>query len=136
MTRYWLVKSEPGVYAWGDLVRDGRTRWDGVRNFAARNHLRAMKTGDPVLYYHSGDERAVVGVAEVAREHYPDPTAKEGDWSAVDLAPVRALPKTVELATIKSNKALSAMVLVKQGRLSVSPVTKAEWDTIVKLAKG
>lgn len=133
MKSYWLVKSEPGVYAWGDLVRDGKTRWDGIRNFAARNHLRAMSKGDPVLYYHSGEERAVVGIAEVAKAHYADPTAKEGDWSCVDLAPVRGLAKPVTLAAIKSNKTLAKMVLIKQGRLSVSPVTKSEWDVIVKL---
>ncbi len=131
---YWLVKSEPEAYAWAQLVKDGVTAWTGVRNFAARNHLRAMKAGDRVFFYHSGGAKAVVGLARVAREFYPDPTADEGDWSCVGLAPEKALAKPVTLAVIKADKILKEMVLAKQSRLSVSPVTEAQFKQLLKLA--
>jgi len=114
---YWLVKSEPEAYSWAQLVKDGQTAWTGVRNFAARNHLRAMEKGDLVFYYHSGEEKQVVELARVTKEAYPDPTAKEGEWSCVDLAPVKPLAKPVSLATIKADKVLREMPLVKQSRL-------------------
>jgi len=138
MTAYWLVKSEPEVYSYDDLVRDGKTMWDGVRNYGARNNLRAMSKGDQVLYYHSGDDKAVVGIAEVVSdEAYADPTAAEdeGDWVVVDVAPVRKLARPVTLAQIKKTPALANMKLVKQGRLSVVPVTAAEHRRILKLAQ-
>lgn len=122
----WLVKQEPEDFSWSDFVRDGRTAWTGVRNYAARNHLRAMAKGDTVFFYHSGDEKSVVGLAEVIRPAYPDPTADEDGWVAVDLKPLRPLPRAVPLADIKSDPALQGMVLVRQSRLSVSPVTAAE----------
>lgn len=132
---YWLVKSEPEAYSWGQFVKDGHTAWTGVRNFAARNHLRAMKHGDRVFYYHSGKEKQIVGLARVKKEAYPDPTAKEGDWSCVDLAPVKVLIKPVPLATIKADKILREMPLVKQSRLSATPVKEAQFGRILKLAE-
>jgi len=131
---YWLVKSESEAYSWFDLLKDGRTAWTGVRNFAARNHLRAMKTGDVVCFYHSGEEKSVVGLARVTQEAYPDPTADEGNWSAVDLAPVKALTKPVTLAQIKADKILKEMVLVKQSRLSVMPVTHEQFTRLLELS--
>jgi predicted RNA-binding protein with PUA-like domain len=132
---YWLIKSEPGTYSWSDLLRDRKTRWDGVRNFQARNHIRAMRPGDLALFYHSGEERSIPGVAKVISAPYPDPTAKEGDWSSVDVEPVEALRQAVGLDQIKQQPALREMVLVKQSRLSVQPVRKAEFDAILKLAR-
>jgi predicted RNA-binding protein with PUA-like domain len=132
---YWLVKSEPEAYAWTQLVRESRTAWTGVRNFAARNHLRAMKTGDAVFFYHSGAEKSVVGLARVKKESYPDPTAEEGGWSCVDLAPEKSLTRPVTLAQIKADKILREMILAKQPRLSVSPVTKAQFDRLLELAE-
>ena len=123
---YWLVKQEPGDYSWSTLVKEGRTIWTGVRNFSSRNNLRAMKSGNPVLFYHSGGEKSVVGLARVVREFYPDPTADEGDWSAVDLTPVKSLAKPVALPQIKTDNILKTMVLVKQSRLSVVPVTREQ----------
>ncbi|HEY1661229.1 MAG TPA: EVE domain-containing protein [Verrucomicrobiae bacterium] len=131
---YWLVKSEPEAYSWSQLVKDGKTSWTGVRNFAARNNLRAMKKGDLVFFYHSVEEKSVVGLARVEKEAYPDPTAKEGDWAAVDLAPVKALAKPVTLAQIKADKALGEMALVKIGRLSVTPVTSAQFLRLLSLS--
>ena len=128
---YWLVKSEPGTYGWADLVRDGRTVWDGVRNFQARNNLRAMKAGDRALFYHSVNERSVLGVARIASDPYPDPKAK--DWTVVDVEPDYALREPVSLDRIKDEKALQEMVLLRQSRLSVQPVRKAEFEAIVKL---
>jgi predicted RNA-binding protein with PUA-like domain len=128
---YWLVKSEPGTYGWADLVRDGRTVWDGVRNFQARNNLRAMKAGDRALFYHSVNERSVLGVARIASDPYPDPKAK--DWTVVDVEPEYALKAPVSLDRIKDEKPLQEMVLLRQSRLSVQPVRKAEFDAIVKL---
>ena len=133
---YWLVKQEPEAYSWAALVKDGRTAWTGVRNFQARNNLRAMKKGDLVFYYHSVSEKQVVGVARVEREAYPDPTATEGDWSAVDLAPVKPLAKPVSLETIKTDKVLKEMKLVRNSRLSVTPVTEAQFERVMALAAG
>ncbi|HEX4641291.1 MAG TPA: EVE domain-containing protein [Chthoniobacterales bacterium] len=133
--QFWLVKSEPSAYSWANLVADGKTAWTGVRNFTARNNLRAMRKGDAVLFYHSVTEKAVVGIAKVVAEAYPDPTAKEGDWSAVDLAPEKALAKPVSLEEIKKNATLKKMALLRLSRLSVQPVTKAEFDEIVRMGK-
>ncbi len=133
MKNHWLVKQEPSAYAWADFVADGKTSWTGVRNFTARNNLRAMRTGDRVLYYHSVTDKAVFGIAEVTREAYPDPTAKEGDWSAVDLEPRKPLRKPVTLEQVKATPALKAMALLRLSRLSVQPVTVAEFATIVKM---
>jgi predicted RNA-binding protein with PUA-like domain len=132
-TQYWLVKSEPEAYAWADLVRDGRTDWTGVRSYAARGHLNAMRAGDRALYYHSGEDRAVVGVAEISRAAFPDKTADEDGWVAVELKPVAPLARPVTLAEIKKDPALAKMVLLRIARLSVQPVTRAEFDRIVKL---
>jgi predicted RNA-binding protein with PUA-like domain len=132
---YWLVKSEPETYSWAALVKERKTAWTGVRNFAARLHLRAMKKDDAVFFYHSGEMKAVVGLARVKKQYYPDPTAEEGDWSCVDLAPVRELSQPVTLAQIKADKILKEMVLVRQSRLSVSPVTKPQYDRLLQLAE-
>ena len=129
---YWLVKSEPEAYAWSQLLKDGVTAWTGVRNFAARLNLRAMKSGDRVFFYHSGEEKSVVGLARVAKEFYPDATADEGDWSCVDLAAEKTLTSPVTLAEIKADKILKEMVLAKQSRLSVSPVTREQYERILK----
>jgi predicted RNA-binding protein with PUA-like domain len=131
--QHWLIKSEPGTYSWDDLVRDGRTRWDGVRNFQARNNIRAMRPGDLALFYHSVNERGIPGVARVTSAAYADPTAKDGDWSAVDVEPAFALREPVSLERIKEERALRDMVLLKQSRLSVQPVRKNEFDAIVTL---
>lgn len=130
---FWLVKQEPESFSWATLVKDGRTDWTGVRNFQARNHLRAMKKGDAVLFYHSGDEKQIVGLAKVEKEAYPDPTADEGDWSAVDIAPVKALKMPVTLQQLKTDKVLKEMPLVRQSRLSVSPVTEEQFERIIRL---
>ena len=131
---YWMVKSEPDSYAWSQLVADGRTAWTGVRNFAARLHLRAMRPGDVVLFYHSVEGKEVVGIAKVVAEAYPDPTASEGDWSCVDLAPVKALKHPVTLAEIKTNPRLKEMKLLRQSRLSVAPVAAAEYEEILRMS--
>jgi predicted RNA-binding protein with PUA-like domain len=132
---YWIVKSEPEAYSWSELVKDGKTAWMGVRNFAARNHLRAMKTGDLVFFYHSGEVKSVIGLARVNREFYPDPTATVGDWFCVDLVPVKPLAKSITLAQIKGDTILKEMVLARQPRLSVSPVTKEQFDRLLELAE-
>ena len=132
---YWLVKSEPEAYAWSQLAKDGVTAWTGVRNFAARNNLRGMKSGDYVFFYHSGEEKSVVGLARVVKEAYADPTAAEGDWSCVDLAPEKALAKPVTLAAIKADNVLKDMILAKHSRLSVSPVTREQFERLLKLAE-
>lgn len=132
---HWLVKSEPESYAWADLVRDGRTAWTGVRNFAARNHLKAMQPGEQVLFYESGGPKAVVGIAKVSRAAFPDDTADEPGWVAVELAAVKPLARPVSLQEIKSDSALANMALVRIGRLSVQPVTAAEFARIEKLGK-
>ncbi len=132
---HWLLKSEPDAYSWDDLSRQKRGVWDGVRSFQARNNLRAMKVGDLALFYHSVSERRVVGVARVVREAYADPTAKEGDWSVVDVAPHQALAFPVTLDTIKADPLLREMAIVRQSRLSVAPVTKQQFDRVLALAK-
>lgn len=132
---YWLVKSEPESYSWTTFVKEGGTGWTGVRNFQARNNLRAMKQGDAVLFYHSVSEKQIVGVAKVKREAYPDPTAKEGDWAAVDLAPVKALAKPVTLVSLKSDKILKDMPLLRQSRLSVTPLSREQYERLMALAE-
>ena len=134
MKNFWLVKQEPSDYSWDDFVADGGTSWTGVRNFAARNNLRRMAKGDEVFFYHSGEDKAVVGIAKVKRAAYRDTTAQEGDWSAVDLAPVKPLRKSVTLAEIKSKPQLKNIALVRQSRLSVMPLGAKEFATIVKMA--
>jgi predicted RNA-binding protein with PUA-like domain len=130
----WLVKSEPSTYSWEQLEKDKETTWDGVRNFAARLHLRAMKKGDEVFFYHSNEGKDIVGIAKVSKEAFPDPTAKEGDWSAVGLKPLKKLKNPVSLDTIKNHKNLKEMALVRLGRLSVQPVTEREWEIVMGLA--
>jgi predicted RNA-binding protein with PUA-like domain len=130
---YWLVKSEPEAYSWDRFVQDGGTAWTGVRNFAARLNLRAMRRGDLVCFYHSVTGKEVVGFAKVAKEAYPDPTAKEGDWSCVDLAPVNPLAKPVSLDTIKADKLLANIPLVRQSRLSVSALTPEQFARVLAL---
>ncbi len=130
--QFWLVKQEPDAYSWTAFVADGQSEWDGVRNYQARNNLRAMKEGDLVLYYHSVKGKEVVGIAQVIREAYPDPTAKEGDWSAVDLKPVKALKVSVPLETIKADKQFEDFLLLRNSRLSVMPVSTAHFRRILK----
>jgi predicted RNA-binding protein with PUA-like domain len=132
---YWLVKQEPESYSWTTFSKDGKTSWTGVRNFQARNNLRAMKKGDLVLYYHSVSEKQVVGLSKVEKEAYPDPTADEGDWSTVDLVPVKALAKPVTLDAIKADKVLKDIPLVRQSRLSVTPLNAEQFDRLMKLAE-
>ncbi|HTL10942.1 MAG TPA: EVE domain-containing protein [Bdellovibrionota bacterium] len=132
--QYWLVKTEPETYSFEKLVVEGKTHWNGVRNFQARNHLREFKKGDQVLVYHSGDDKAVVGVAEVAGAPYPDPDPKKpGEWLQVDLKPVKALKRGVPLKEIKTTQALATLPLIKQSRLSVMPVTEAHFKTLLKM---
>jgi predicted RNA-binding protein with PUA-like domain len=130
---YWLVKSEPETWSWDQHVKKGNDAWTGVRNFQARTHLNAMKKGDKVFFYHTGDEKAVVGVSEVAKEAYPDPTDKDGAFVAVDLKAIEPLKTPVTLAAIKADKAFKDMVLVKAARLSVQPVTADEWKAVRKM---
>lgn len=125
-TSYWLVKQEPESYSWHDFVKDRKTDWTGVRNFQARNNLRAMKKGDVVFYYHSVSEKQVVGMAAVSKEHFPDPTATEGDWSCVELKAGKALKVPVTLEQMKKDGVLKDLPLIRQGRLSVTPVTAAQ----------
>jgi predicted RNA-binding protein with PUA-like domain len=134
-TQYWLVKSEPDSYAWSDLVRDGKTEWTGVRNFAARLHLKAMQPGDRVLFYESVTTKAIVGIAEVTRTAFPDKTADEPGWVAVELKADQPLAHPVTLEQVKAEPALAKMTLLRIGRLSVQPVTRAEFDRIVKMGK-
>jgi predicted RNA-binding protein with PUA-like domain len=131
---YWLVKSEPAVYPWEQLEKDKQTFWDGVRNYAARNHLKAMKKGEEVLFYHSNEGLEIVGIAKVAKEHYQDPTTDNEAWVVVDLKPYRKLKKPVSLAAIKKDKRLANMALVRISQLSVQPVTEEEWNVIMELA--
>ncbi len=133
MKNFWLVKQEPSSYSWLDFVAEGETSWTGVRNFAARNNLRRMQKGDEVLFYHSGEEKAVIGIAKVTRVAYSDPSAKEGDWSTVDLAAVKPLRLPVTLREIKANSQLKRIALVRQSRLSVMPLSKAEFREIVQM---
>jgi predicted RNA-binding protein with PUA-like domain len=132
-TQYWLVKSEPEAYSWDDLVRDKRTAWTGVRNYAARLHLKAMQIGDEVLFYHSVEAKSVVGLAKVSKTAFPDTTADEEGWVAVELVPVKPLAKPVTLAQIKAEESLQQIGLVRQGRLSVMPLKSAEFTRIMKL---
>ena len=132
---YWLVKSEPAAYSWPQFLKDGKTAWTGVRNFQARNNLRAMKKGDAVFFYHSVSDKMVVGLARVAKEFYPDATAEDGDWSCVDLVPEKTLGKPVTLETIKTDEILSTLPLVKQSRLSVTPLTKEQAERLLKLSE-
>jgi len=134
--QYWLVKSEPATYSWDDLARDGRTAWTGVRNYAARLHLKAMQRGDGVLFYHSGETKSIVGLAKVTKPAFPDPTADEPGWVAVELGLVNPFASPVTLAQIKGDATLQAMELVRQSRLSVSPVRPAEFARIMKLGGG
>ena len=129
--KYWLMKTEPGTYSWDDLVRDGRTFWDGVRNYTARNNLKEMKNGDEVLLYHSVNEKAIVGIAKIVKEFYKDPSTDDDRWVAVDIAPVKPLKKPVTLDQVKSDKRLSNMALVRIGRLSVQSVSREEYDIIL-----
>ncbi len=131
---YWLVKSEPFKYSWDQFVKDKQTFWDGVRNYAARNNLRAMKKGDQVLWYHSNEGLEIVGIAEVVRESYQDPTTEETAWLVVDLKPVRKLKKPVSLAQVKAENRLEGIELVRLGRLSVQSVKESEWKIIMELA--
>lgn len=131
---YWLIKSEPFKYSWDQFEKDKSTFWDGVRNYAARNHLRAMKKGDQAFWYHSNEGLEIVGIAKVIKEAYPDPTADDGTWSAVDFAPFKKLKTPVSLAQIKTDKRLANMALVRLGRLSVQPVTDEEWKIILELS--
>ena len=131
---HWVVKQEPETYSWETFAREGGTAWTGVRNYQARNNLRAMKSGDLALYYHSGAEKQIVGLARVARAAYADPTAEEGDWSAVDLKPIRALGQSVRLAAIKADPLLRTMPLATNSRLSVSPVTPEQFERLLELA--
>lgn len=135
MKKFWLVKQEPSAYSWANFVADGKTPWTGVRNYTARNNLRSMRKGDAVFFYHSVSEKAVVGIAKVIREAYPDPTATEGDWSAVDLAPEKPLPRPVTLDEIKRNPRLKEIALLRLSRLSVQPLTSAEFQEILRMAR-
>jgi predicted RNA-binding protein with PUA-like domain len=132
---YWLMKSEPFKYSFAQLVRDGQTMWDGVRNYEARNNMRAMKEGDLVLFYHSNEGKRVVGVARVKREAYPDPTAPGEDWSVVDIEPVAGLKATVSLDAIRDDPTFADIALLQRSRLSVIPVSKDHFDRILKLGK-
>ena len=133
--KYWLVKSEPFKYSWDNLVKDGWTYWDGVRNYQARNNLKSMKKGDLVLYYHSNEGKEVVGVAKVIKEHYQDPTSDDDRWVAVDIEPVQELNNPVTLSDIKSTKSLQKIPLVTHSRLSVMPFLKKDFDKIIKMGK-
>ena len=135
MKNFWLVKQEPSSYSWSDFVAEGQTSWTGVRNYAARNNLRRMEKNDEVLFYHSGDDKGVVGTAKVTRTAYPDPTAKEGDWSTVDLAAVKPLGRPVTLREIKSNSRLKGIPLIRQSRLSVMPLAESEFREIVNMGE-
>lgn len=131
---YWLVKSEPFKYSWDQFVEDGQTYWNGVRNYAARNNLKSMKTGDQVLFYHSNEGLEIVGIAEVIKEYYQDPTTEDDAWVVVDLKPLKKLPKPVSLKKIKGEERLSNMDLLRLSRLSVVPVKDDEWNVIMTLA--
>jgi len=130
---YWLMKTEPSTFSWDDLVRDKKTGWDGVRNFQARNNLKAMKKGDTAFIYHSMDEKSIVGVAKITRENYPDPS--DNNWVAVEIAPLKKLKKPVTLAQIKGDKRFNNMALVRSSRLSVQPVRKEEFDLLMALSE-
>jgi len=131
---YWLLKSEPFKYSFDDLLHDKCTYWDGIRNYQARNNLRAMKAGDHAFYYHSNEGKEIVGIVEIVKKAYPDPTAKDGDWSVVDVKPVKKFSRPVTLQEIKTSSKLKNIALIKQSRLSVMPITKSEFDLIVKMS--
>ena len=133
--KFWLVKQEPEAYSWTTFVQEGRAAWTGIRNYQARNNLRAMKKGDPVFYYHTGGEKQVVGLARVEKEAYPDPTAGEGDWLSVELVPVKALRLPVTLQAIKADPTLKDILLVRNSRLSVSPLNEAQFKRLLALAE-
>ena len=135
MKNFWLVKQEPSSYSWSDFVAEGQTSWTGVRNYTARNNLRKMHKGDELLFYHSGEEKAVVGMAKVTRPAYPDPTATGGDWSAVNLAPIKPLRRPVTLRQIKSDPRLKRIQLVRQSRLSVMPMAATDFRAIVLMGR-
>lgn len=130
---HWLIKSEPEVYSWDQLMKDKHTRWDGIRNYAARLHLRAMKKGDPIFFYHSNKGTEIVGIASVIKEAYQDPTTSDPAWFAIDVKPLKKFVKPVSLEQIKKEKKLSSMALVRISRLSVQPVTEEEWNIIMKM---
>ena len=130
---HWLIKSEPEVYSWDQLVKDKQTRWDGIRNYAARLHLRSMKKGDEIFFYHSNKGTEIIGIATVVKEAYPDPTSSDPTWFAIDIKAQKKLAKPVSLEQIKKEKKLSAMALVRISRLSVQPVTEEEWRIIMKM---
>jgi predicted RNA-binding protein with PUA-like domain len=132
---YWLLKSEPDEYGWNDLLKDGKFYWYGVRNFRARNNLKLMKKGDLGFFYHSNVGKEIVGVMEIVKEHYQDPTTEDERWVVVDVVPKFTLPKSVTLAEIKANPKLANMQLIKISRLSVAEVTKEEWDEVIKMSK-
>lgn len=134
--KYWMVKQEPEAYSWDDLLADGRTDWTGVRNYQARNNLREMKTADRVLFYHSGKEKAVVGLAEVVKGAYPDPTVDDPQWVAVDIKPVKAFDTPVPLASIRYDSRLSGLPLIRQSQLSVMPLTRDEFEVILAMGNG
>jgi predicted RNA-binding protein with PUA-like domain len=131
---YWLVKSEPSTYSWDQFQKDGKTFWDGVRNYAARNNLKAMKKGDEVFFYHSNEGLEIVGIAKVIKEHYQDPSTKEEAWVVVDLKPEKKLKKPVPLTELKKDKRLASMDLIRLGRLSVQSVKEREWEIIMEMA--
>ena len=131
---YWLIKSEPNTYSWDDFVKLGRDHWDGVRNYQARNNMKEMKVGDLALFYHSVNEKSVVGIAEVVKEFYPDPTTDDDRWVVVDLVPKEKLKKPVTLEQVKADERLNEMVLVNNSRLSVQPVKKEEFDIVLGMA--
>jgi predicted RNA-binding protein with PUA-like domain len=131
---YWLVKSEPSVYSWEQFQKDGKTSWEGVRNYAARNHLKAMKKGDEVFYYHSNEGLSIVGIAKVIKEAYQDPTTTEEAWVTIDLKPVKSLKQPVSMKQIKTEQRLKDMALLRISRLSVQPVTEAEWKVVLELS--
>lgn len=133
---HWLIKSEPFKYSWDQMVKDGRTHWDGVRNHQAANNLKTMKNGDRCFFYHSNEDKAVIGVVEVVKEYYPDPSDADGKFGMVDVKPVGPLKRKVELATIKGDPSLAAIALVRQSRLSVQPVDPAAWKRILEMGGG
>jgi len=133
---YWLIKSEPFKYSWDQFVKDGQTHWDGVRNYAARNNLKAMKKGDKAFFYHSNEGLEIVGIAEVVREHYQDPTTEDPNWVVVDFKPLKALKNPVKLADMKQIPDLANMDLIRLSRLSVGAVRKEEYDLVIKMSSG
>lgn len=132
---YWLIKSEPFKYSWDQFVKDGQTFWDGVRNYQARNNLKAMQKGDLLFWYHSNEGMEIVGIAKLVKEHYQDPTTEDPNWVVVDVKPLKMLNKPVSLAQVKAKESLSQMALVRLGRLSVQPVTEDEWNIVMDMAE-